>query len=630
MRRKARHLSSGFLAVAVAATGAVGLQAVPAAAAAGKTRTVYPTGLVPPKEKVAAKLKIRAQGTLPASVDLRAGAPAVGDQGQVGSCVAWSVGYSLSGYYAKSIANAGAPYAPLYLYMRTVQGTPGPDTGLSVSAALRNEQTEGIDTQADYYQGTTNYSVVPTAGQVANAANYKLTGWTTLFSGTQGGTTAQTAIQQSLADGVPVSISIPVYNAFYSINSMSGYTSTTGAIQGYHQITAYGYDATGLIIRNSWGTRWGSSGDAKLAWSFVNTKVMAAYTVAGVSDKGQASVSKPKISGLSLAKAAAGTTVTITGSNLSTATSVSFGTVSADFTNVTTDSGAAGIAAVVPAGQKIGSTVDVTVTNGAGTSTAGTAGKFTYAAPAPTTTALAPATATTLGGTLVTLTGTNLTGASVKVGTVAVSPKNVTATSLTFTAPARAAGSAGVTVTTAGGTATTALTYVAPDAPAVTSLSATSVSSKASTPITVTGTSFVGAVSAIIDGKKVSATRVSDTQVKITAPAHAAGTVSVVITAGGGSSAPVDLTYVQPAPVVSSLSPAFGSATKGATVTINGANFTGATSARMGDTDLDFTVLSDTKIKVTVPATAAGGYVVTVTTASGTSTATSVKYAARA
>jgi papain like protease/IPT/TIG domain-containing protein len=629
MRRKTRPVSHGFLAAAVVATGVVALPAIPAAAATRTSGTVHPTGALAPTAKVAAKLKIRAFGTLPASVDLRSGAPAVGDQGQVGSCVAWSIGYSLSGYYARGIAGAGVPYAPLYLYMRTVQGTPGPSTGLSVSAALRNEQTEGIDTQADYWQGTTNYSVWPTAGQIANAANYRLTGWTTLFSGIQDGTKAQAAIQQSLANGTPVSITIPVYTAFDAINSMTAYSSTSGALRGYHQVTAYGYDSTGLIIRNSWGTRWGSVGDAKLAWSFVNSSVAAAYTVAGVSDKGQAAAAMPKVTGLSTAKAAAGTTVTIAGTNLSGATKVSFGTVAADFTNVTTDGGATAIAAVVPAGQKIGSVVDVTVTTSAGTSAAVAADKFTYAVPAPTLTVLSPATATTLGGTVVTLTGANLTGATVKVGGVAASARNVTATSLTFTAPVRPAGSADVTVTTAGGTVSLPLTYVAPAAPTVTSVSATTVSTKTSTQLTVTGTSFLGTVTATVDGKNAGVSRISDTSLKLTVPAHAAGTVPVVIKAAGGSAGSISLTYVAPAPTVSSLSPAAGSATKGAVVTVTGSSFTGATSVKVGTTEVPFQVLADTRLQATVPAKGTGTYLVTVTTPRGTSVATA-KYTARA
>jgi hypothetical protein len=629
MRRKNRNLTRGGIAVAVAAAAAVALPVAPAFAAAGTAAKAHPLGAVKPTVKVAARVKLRAQDALPVSVDLRSNAPVVGDQGQVGSCVAWSIGYSLSGYYAKALATSSAPYAPLYLYMRTVQGTPGPNTGLSVTAALRNEQNEGIDTQADYFQGTTDYSQAVTAAEVANAANYKLTGWTTLFSGLQSGTTAQQVIEQSLAAGTPVSITIPVYNAFYSVHSMDPYSSTAGTLLGYHEITAYGYDSTGLIIRNSWGSSWGSAGDAKLAWSFVNSKVQGAYTVTGMSDSGQAVVAKPSVTKLSVAKAVPGTTITITGTGLSDATSVKFGALPAEFTNVTTSSGATALAAVVPAGT-VGSAVDVTVTNSAGTSATSSADKFTYLAGAPTVSVLTPASVSTVGGAAITLTGTNLTGASVKVGTAAVVVRNVSATSLTFTAPAHAAESVKLTVTTSGGTVTTPLTYVLPDAPTVTSLSATSVSTRTATPITVTGTSFVGTVSATVDGKVAGVTRISDTQVRLTAPAHVAGTVPVVIKAAGGSATAVSLTYVAPAPAVGSVSPSTGSVTKGATVTVAGTSFTGATSVTVGGTPVRFTVNSDSSLKVTVPAMATGTYVVTVTTAAGTSTSTTVKYTARA
>jgi hypothetical protein len=542
--------------------------------------------------------------------------------------VAWSIGYSLTGYYARSIASASGPYAPLYLYMRSVKGTPGP-TGLYVSDAMTNEQTEGIDTQADYWQGTTNVTDFPTSSEISNAGNYKITGWTTLFAGAQGGTAAQSALQQSLAAGTPVSITIPVYSAFDQINSLSPYSSTSGTMRGYHEVTAYGYDSTGLIIRNSWGKYWGSAGDAKLAWSFVNSKVLGAYTISGVKANGQASVHKPVVSGLSAVKAATGTTVTITGTDLSGVTNVNFGTVPATFTNVTTTSGAPALAAVVPS-QAVGKVVDVTVTNGAGASAAVAADKFTYAVAAPTLTALTPATATTLGTTVVTVTGANLTGATVKLGTTAVAVRSVTASSLTFTAPVHAAGTVNVNVTTPGGATALPLTYAAPAAPTVTSLSATSVSTKTATQLTVTGTSFVGTVTATVDGKSVSAVKSSDTQVRITAPAHAAGTVPVVIKAAGGASAPVTLTYVAPAPAVTVVSPATGLA-KGAVVTINGSSFTGTTAVKVGDTAVTYQVISDSALRVTVPAKTAGTYVVTVTTPSGTSpTGNNTKYTVRA
>jgi Tfp pilus assembly protein PilX len=77
--------------------------------------------------------------------------------------------------------------------------------------------------------------------------------------------------------------------------------------------------------------------------------------------------------------------------------------------------------------------------------------------PAPTVTNVSPNTGSTTGGTSVTVTGTNLTGATaVSFGRTAAAAVVVnSATSITATSPAEAAGTVDVTVTTPGGTSAT-------------------------------------------------------------------------------------------------------------------------------------------------------------------------------
>ena len=102
---------------------------------------------------------------------------------------------------------------------------------------------------------------------------------------------------------------------------------------------------------------------------------------------------------------AGGTSVTITGTNLSGATAVDFGTGNA--ADHHRDS-ATSITATSPAGS---GTVDVTVTTTGGTSATSPADLFTYV-PAPTVTSINPTTGPAGGGTSVTITGTNLIGAT--------------------------------------------------------------------------------------------------------------------------------------------------------------------------------------------------------------------------
>jgi DNA-binding beta-propeller fold protein YncE len=147
--------------------------------------------------------------------------------------------------------------------------------------------------------------------------------------------------------------------------------------------------------------------------------------------------------------AAGDTSVTITGSHLTGATAVKFGSSEATSFTVNSENS---ITAVSPAGT---GTVDVTVTTAAGTSPTSSADQFTYA---PTVTKVEPNRGSPGGGTTVTITGTGFTGATaVRFG--ATSAKSFTvnsATSITAVSPrVKVTGTVDVTVTTTAGTSPT-------------------------------------------------------------------------------------------------------------------------------------------------------------------------------
>src|SRR5690242_6151864 len=168
MRQIPRVVVRTTLALCTAVTGAV--TAAPAYAAAPAPVPQHRAGgALPSKFKVAAASRVFAADVVPASASLRASMPPVGDQGQISSCVAWSIGYSLMGYYANLSKAAGAPYAPLFLYMRTVDPGGAPNRGLYPPDALALATAGGVDSQADYTQGTTKWQTPPTAAQIANA-----------------------------------------------------------------------------------------------------------------------------------------------------------------------------------------------------------------------------------------------------------------------------------------------------------------------------------------------------------------------------------------------------------------------------------------------------------------------------
>ncbi|MFI5913709.1 IPT/TIG domain-containing protein [Dactylosporangium sp. NPDC051541] len=588
-------------------------------------------GFAAPTTRVNAKTpSMRAMDVLPDSASLVTNLPPVGDQRQISSCVAWTIAHSIMGYYAKRDGGTGAPYAPLYLYMRSVAKGGAPNAGLNPAAALQEASANGVDTQDDYTQGVYGYQTPPTTAEIANAANYKVSSWTTLWNGDKQGDKAKTAIRTAIAAGSPVAIGIPVFKDFMYLKGNSLYSTLTGTNLGGHMITAYAYDADGIWIRNQWGTGWGASGDAHLSWSFVTTDVMAAYTVGGVKTPEKAVVPAPAVTSLSVVRGpvAGGTQVVVSGANLSGATAVTFGGAAAKFTKTDTN-GVTTLVATAPAHAK--GIVDVTVTNATGTSALNALAKYTYVPAAPAVTKLSAASSSTAGGEVITVTGTDFTEAgSVKLGPAAVVGfKVVSPTTLTFPVPAGlAAGGYDLTVTTPYGTspvvAAGRLTLVNPPLATVTKLSVSSGPTYATTAVTVTGTGFGSVKSVTAAGVTVPFTKVSDTQLLVTMPIHAAGKVSLKITNAGGAfeASAFPFTYIAPGvPAVASLSPNAGGTKVSTTVTLTGANLGGATKVTVNGAAVSFTKVSDTQLKIVLPPHAAGATTVQVTTPGGTSAA---------
>ena len=446
-----------------------------------------------------ASLKLAsATATPPASYDLTPWAIAPGDQGRVGSCAAWAVVYSALGYYQRHDGVAGGALAPMYTYAQISKGV---DNGSSLQANLDIAKAQGVDTQADYVpQGNMNFTTQPTAAQTTNAAKWKLSAYTAL-------TVSQANIQTSISSGHPVLLGINVYDNFMTLTSANNgfYSGISGNLLGGHAVTALGYDATGVRIENSWGTGWGASGFATLAWSYITTQVTSAIDVG------------PFVAGAPTAP----TSTTTTTSSTTTTTAATTTTAKATTTTVAT----------------------TTTAKSATTTTAKAATTTTTSLTVPKVSAMSPNYGLTTGNTSVTITGTGLAGATVKFGTTAVAATvNTTGTSLTFKTPAGTVGNTTVTVT--GGSTTGTFTYAV--LPTVTSLSPASGAATATTTVTVTGAGFNGGPATVTIGTKtVSPTTVNATGTSMTVavPTGTKGATTFTVKTGLGTATAVTWTY---------------------------------------------------------------------------------------
>ena len=251
--------------------------------------------------------------------------------------------------------------------------------------------------------------------------------------------------------------------------------------------------------------------------------------------------------------------------------------------------------------------------------------------PAPTISSISPTTGGMAGGTAVTITGTGfLAGATVKFGGVsATNVSVVSATSITATSPAHAAGKVDVVVTnTDAQSATLAQSFTyAVAAPTVASIAPSTGTSSGGTAVTITGTGFQSGATVAFGARTASGvTVVSATSITAITPLGPTSEplgVDVVVTNpdSGKGTLTQGFTYSAPPMTVLSVTPntALPSGAVGAgpvAVTIFGAGFTTAGNPSVtvgGVAATNVQIIDPVTIHATFPTHAAGSGDVVVT-----------------
>ena len=350
--------------------------------------------------------------------------------------------------------------------------------------------------------------------------------------------------------------------------------------------------------------------------------------------------------------------VTISGTGLSGATAVTFGTNGANFYSAFGSDGI--IFAQTPTG--IAATVDVRVTSPAGTSAITAGDHYTYATPSavvPTVTGVGPATGPS--GSTVDISGsgfTTATGVTFGAGHPATSFSVVFGSDnlIQATSPA-GSGTVDIQVTTPAGTSTVSandrFTYgSAPAGPNVYGLDPNHGTSYGGTNVSVFGSGFTGASSVTVGtapalspcspGPQQPCFNLNgDSSINVNTPAGLVGPADVRVTVSGVTSPLTNAdryTYETPAaPVVGGIDPRRGSTAGGSFgLGIYGSGLSGATSVSVGTTVLGpcssstfgscfQDVGGDTQLNINgMPPGTAGTVHITVTTPSGTSATSSL------
>lgn len=206
-------------------------------------------------------------------------------------------------------------------------------------------------------------------------------------------------------------------------------------------------------------------------------------------------------------------------------------------------------------------------------------------------------------GTTVTLTGTNFTGTTaVKFnGKDAASFEVVDAGTITTVVPTNTA-TGSISVTTPNGTVSSTTSFMV--APTITSITPASGSTTGGTTVFITGANFFGATALKFGSMPATGFLVhSDTLITATSPALPAGQVTISVTTPSGTGTSGTKFTTVSRPMLASITPQSGPKDGGTTVTLTGADFTGATAVKFGNVPAaSFIVDNDTSITAVSPA----------------------------
>jgi len=227
-----------------------------------------------------------AKVTVPTTIDLRAWCPPIENQGSLGSCTA-NAGVAMMEYFERRAFGKHIDASRLFLYKATrIMLHWTGDTGAFLRSTMGALVLFGAPPEEYWPYIVADYEKEPPAFCYAFAQNYQAIQYYRLDPPGTTKSALLTHIKTNLAGGIPSMFGFTVY-ASYTQAGTTGkipYPTKGEKIVGGHAVVAVGYDDnlkikntfTGatetkgaLLIRNSWGTGWGSNGYGWLPYEYV-------------------------------------------------------------------------------------------------------------------------------------------------------------------------------------------------------------------------------------------------------------------------------------------------------------------------------------------------------------------------
>lgn len=214
-------------------------------------------------------------GALPPSVDLRAGCPAVYDQGNLGSCTANAIGAAIEFDQMKQKIAAATP-SRLFIYYneRVIEGTVDQDSGAQIRDGIKSVASDGACPETMWAYLEANFATPPPAPCYQYAK---------LHPAVQYARVIQDANQMKacLAAGYPFVFGFTVYESFegdaVAKSGMVQMPADSETEVGGHAVMAVGYNDSveRFLVRNSWGPAWGAGGYFTIPYAYLTDTDLA-------------------------------------------------------------------------------------------------------------------------------------------------------------------------------------------------------------------------------------------------------------------------------------------------------------------------------------------------------------------
>ncbi|MDY0076983.1 MAG: C1 family peptidase [Bacteroidales bacterium] len=225
-----------------------------------------------------------ASGELPASVDLQAKFPPIGDQGEYGTCVTWAVGYNLktalngidNQWNASQLSQATNITSPKDLFWAIPAFDKGSDcNGTQFEAAMDQLIARGGASMSTVpYTNLGDCSQTPPSSWTEEAADNKLLNYRKIADVNNRASMTLENFKAYLAEGRPVAIGAKLGDRFmrWSSDAVIDYDTyqNPGMQHAYHAMALCGYsDAKAAFkVINTWGSSWGDNGIVWVDYDF--------------------------------------------------------------------------------------------------------------------------------------------------------------------------------------------------------------------------------------------------------------------------------------------------------------------------------------------------------------------------